>query len=386
MSRTQRCKSCELDLPFDRFSPDITRKTGFRETCKTCRNQQYRERAARKKALVADSMADPPEGYAIKGTSTLYDAEGNITQQWVKTDKERVSALQAQAEALETLASPYEGLAIPKPPPRHRLNSGACMVYPMGDPHCGLHAWAKETGAAFDLDIFRSNLYAAVDELVALAPATEVAIIGHVGDYYHADNSKNQTFKGTPLDIDSRHPKIIRIGLETYIRCVERALEKHKEVICVAVPGNHDTDSAAFMQIALDLYFSKEPRVTVLCKPGRFHYYKFGRNLFMFTHGDTCKLKELAGIMAADCKEWWAETDHRYCHTGHVHHRTIEELLGGVMVETHRTLASPDGWHTAQGYRSGRDMVAIRYDAEHGEDLRFTVSIGRIKDEIRKAR
>ena len=34
----------------------------------------------------ADMHNPAPEGFLVKGTSTLYDSEGNIKQQWVKTN------------------------------------------------------------------------------------------------------------------------------------------------------------------------------------------------------------------------------------------------------------------------------------------------------------
>ena len=42
-------------------------------------------RAAKRHGLIAESIAAPPEGYLIKGTSTLYGPEGDIKAQWVKT-------------------------------------------------------------------------------------------------------------------------------------------------------------------------------------------------------------------------------------------------------------------------------------------------------------
>ena len=41
---------------------------------------------AKVQMLVAGANASPPEGYKLKGTSTLYDEHGVARLQWVKTD------------------------------------------------------------------------------------------------------------------------------------------------------------------------------------------------------------------------------------------------------------------------------------------------------------
>lgn len=42
-----------------------------------------------------------PDGYAVKGTSTLVDKAGNIAMQWVKTDQDRVRQFEIMQEAIK---------------------------------------------------------------------------------------------------------------------------------------------------------------------------------------------------------------------------------------------------------------------------------------------
>jgi hypothetical protein len=79
--------------------------------------------------------------------------------------------------------------------------------------------------------------------------------------------------------------------------------------------------------------------------------------------------------MAADEPEAWGRTKHRYCYLGHVHHHDSKEYAGGI-VEYFRTLATRDAWHTAQGYRAGRDMCLIVHHKEFGEIERHRVDVG----------
>jgi hypothetical protein len=101
---------------------------------------------------------------------------------------------------------------------------------------------------------------------------------------------------------------------------------------------------------------------------------RFGQNLIGSTHGDGAKPADLPLLMAADRAEDWGKTSFRYWYTGHVHHRSAKEHPGCI-VESFRTLAAKDSWHTGQGYRAGRDMYAIVLDREHGEVERYRCDI-----------
>ena len=83
--------------------------------------------------------------------------------------------------------------------------------------------------------------------------------------------------------------------------------------------------------------------------------------------------------MAADRPKDWGETEFRYWYTGHIHRRSIDEISGGVTVETFRTLAPKDAWSASKGYRSGRDLNAIWLDKDFGEVLRTRVGIESIR-------
>ena len=129
----------------------------------------------------------------------------------------------------------------------------------------------------------------------------------------------------------------------------------------------------------LGAYYRDEPRVEILPTANKFNYVQHGRVAIGFTHGDTVKLNTLSEIMATDKPDLWAATDHRYWFTGHIHHTTKQELRGSV-VESFRTLASRDAWHTNSGYRSGRDMFCIVHDKQFGEVERYRCDIRRARN------
>lgn len=261
--------------------------------------------------------------------------------------------------------------------PRTKM-SDSITVYPMGDPHVGMYAWKKSTGEDFDCDIAERDLIAAMDDLVDRAHPTDTAAIIELGDFFHADSLFNQTTGGTPMDVDTRWPRVLEIGLKIMIRLIQRALEKHKRVKVIIAIGNHDTHSAIFLSIALRLAFEKNTRVEIFDTVNSFHYFEFGCNLFGVHHGDKVKKTNLPGVMAADQPEAWGRTTHRYWFTGHIHHVEAIEIIGTI-VRSYRTLASKDEWTHNKGYRSGRDMHALTFHKLFGETDDY-------RCDIRKAR
>ena len=277
-------------------------------------------------------------------------------------------------EALDEVAAEYKGTAKPvKAPPRN--NSDLLVCYPMGDPHVGLYAWREEAGEDFDCDIARSDLLAATSRLVEVAPPSERAIICNLGDFFHADNMQNRTARsGHPLDVDTRWPRVLRVGCQIMIDLIGLALRKHQKVEVINAIGNHDDHSSVMLSAFLEAFFHNEPRVHVYSTASKFHYVTHGKSLIGVTHGDTVKPVQLGGVMSADQPDAWGKSEHRYWLTGHIHHSSKMELPG-CTVESFRTLAAKDAWATAAGYRAGRDMYAIVYSKEFGEVERYRCDI-----------
>jgi hypothetical protein len=319
-----------------------------------------------------------PAGYEVRGVSTLYNADGQVSQQWVKSRLRDDDALQAMREAIEEVAAEYRGTAKPVRAPARNVSS-LMACYPMGDPHIGMLALAAEAGTDFDTKIARQDLLAAASRLVEVAPASERALVINLGDYFHADSLAQLTKSGHKLDVDTRWQKVLTIGCHLMVDLISLALQKHKTVEVINAIGNHDDHSSVMLSAFLEAWFHAEPRVVVHPTVAKFHYVEFGKCLIGVTHGDTVKHMALGELMASDRPEEWGRTLHRYWYTGHIHHTSKTELRG-VVVESFRTLAARDAWHTASGYRSGRDMYVIVLDAMHGEVERHRCDIRQVRD------
>jgi hypothetical protein len=315
-----------------------------------------------------------PEPFVVRGVSTLYNGDGQVAAQWVKSrlkDEDLFGQIKAFAEAL---AEDVRGKAKPVKAPKADKTDRFC-VYPMGDPHIGLYAWGAEAGEDVDLGIVSRDLRNATERLVDSCPATEHAVILNLGDYFHADNASNETSRSSnKLDVDTRWLKVMGIGAETMKACIETALQKHGHVTVRNNIGNHDDHSSQALSLILSAYYAKEPRVTVDTSPNPFWYYRFGKVLLASTHGHDVKPGDLLSIMAHDRPQDWGETDFRYWYLGHYHTQKVHEI-GSMLVEYFRTLVGKDAWTNAKGYRSGRDMNAIVHHAEYGQIERHRADI-----------
>jgi hypothetical protein len=340
--------------------------------------------AAKKKAAIQGYAPDfglthpVPSPFSVKGTSTLYDEDGKQVAQWVKTKVDDAQWQEALKEFVEFLVKDAKGLSPLCPVPKTALTD-LLAVYPFGDPHFGMYAWAQECGDDFDLATAERLTTGAVDSLVASAPPAATALLLLLGDVFHANDQTNQTpGHKHQLDVDSRYPKVILSGIKTFRHAILRAKEKHPMVHVWIKPGNHDPQSIYALIFALAAYFENDPRVRIEISPSKYSFMRFGKVLIGSTHGDTVKHPQLPGLMAADRPEDWGQTKHRYWYTGHVHHTSVSEFPG-VVCESFRTLAAKDAYAAGHGYRAGRDMRCIVHHKDHGEIARHRCDISMLE-------
>ncbi len=331
-------------------------------------------RAAQRGYAPDHDMTHPaPEGFLVKGTSTLYDLQsGEARMQWVKTATD--GSDDAIRAILDGLKDEVPSVA-PTAPPEHVLPA-LMASYPIGDHHIGMLAHRAETGENHDTTIGEKLLRGAMERLTNAAPACETALVAVLGDFLHIDGWAAVTpTSGNLLDADSRFYKLVRAALRSIRHAVACALQRHQQVHLSITIGNHDLSSAVWLMEALAMFYETEPRVQVDTSPSHFKYHRFGGNLIGMHHGHgrAAKPGDLPGIMACDRATDWGETLHRTWYTGHVHNRQFFEAPG-CSVESFRILPPADAYAANNGYRSQREMQAIIYHEEHGEIERHRVT------------
>lgn len=323
-----------------------------------------------------DMTRTVPEGYHVRGTSTLYDADGNPKLQWVKSNIDHERQAEMMREAIDAMCAD-----LPKVEPIAGpvfASDDLMAIYPLGDPHIGMLSWAEETGQDWDLSIAEHVFCTVFDRLVKTAPSCKEAVIINLGDYFHYDNMEGQTSRSKhSLDVDGRYAKMVKIGVKIMRQMINSALEHHQHVRVINAIGNHDDTGAIFLSVCLANIYENEPRVTIDQKPSPFHYIQFGKCMAIIHHGHTCKMDKIPGVMASDQPVMWGECDFRYGYMGHVHHDHTKEYPG-VTVESFRTLAGKDAYAAWNGYRAGQDSKCIVWHRNHGEVERHTVNISQL--------
>ncbi|MFZ9894798.1 MAG: hypothetical protein ACO3EL_06200, partial [Burkholderiaceae bacterium] len=219
----------------------------------------------------------------------------------------------------------------------------------------------------FDSTIAAADLRAAIDNLVDRSPLAETGMLVDVGDFMHANTSHNQTFGGTPVDVDTRFERVMEIAAGVMTYAIDKMLTKFRKVVVVVARGNHNPDAAVAIQKILAAYYRAEPRVEVLKTQGFFHYLEWGKWLIGIHHGDKVKAQKLPGIMARDMAEAWGRTRSRMWALGHFHHQEVLEL-DGCTVCKFGALPPPDGWHASMGYSSVQSMQMIVFRKEGGRE------------------
>lgn len=312
--------------------------------------------------------AAAPEGFRLKGTSTLYDGDGVARMQWVKTNADAALLEQAQRAALKALCAelkPEQPVKLISTP-----NTALATLYTLTDCHVGMLAWDKESGEDWDLHIAEDCLVNTFLQMIEAAPASAVGIVNQLGDFLHFDSMQPMTPTNHHiLDADSRYQKMVEVAVRILRRIITAAVAKHKKVIVQMKEGNHDPAGSVWLRVMFAQLYENNPRVTIDMSPNPYTIYQHGKTLLGFYHGHLVKKPQLPLLFAAQFAQEWGATAHRYIHTGHLHH-VEEKEHPGVKVIQHPTLAAKDAYAARGGWLSRRQATSMTYDLEKGEVAR----------------
>lgn len=324
-----------------------------------------------------DMIHTVPDGFIVRGVSTYYGHDGQPRGQWVKSQTD----MQYQAEKLVEWAEQRSEEFKPLPPiePVYGNFDDVMNTVVVGDHHIGMLAWGEETGGEnYNLKRAEQLLKASMQHNFGMMRPAKQACIMVLGDFLHYDGILAVTPTNRHiLDSDSRLDEMIDLGLDCIEWSINLALQTHENVHVMIEPGNHDESILRVFRSTFVRLFRDNLRVTIDDTKRNTHVYKFHNNMIGTTHGHGAQMKpqNLPLIFATDYYDIWGETEHRYIHTGHVHHKNVMEFPG-CQVETHGILAPADAYAANNGYRSKQRMEAITYHPQYGEYSRFTFNPG----------
>jgi len=363
----------------------IAKSTGVKEKSLKRSLQRLRRKAA-------DQGYDPDhdliypvsDPQVVAGSSILYrypkpDPEtGGPVLGWIKGKRNQEDVEQLVVDFVETFSDELAGVF--KAPPRTdtvALPENLRTFYFLGDPHLGMKALKLFTGEEdYDTDAAIADIKDAMDILIDRSIPSHRGVLVNLGDMFHADNFKPFTpASGHLLDTDGNMSYTIDHAAMMFKYIVEQMLKKHEEVEIVNIRGNHDEYTALMFNKLIQMMYRDEPRVIVPNNENKFYMCLFGTTFINIIHGDKIgnNTKWYQAITRLFSNEW-GNSLHRYAHKGHIHHSTVEEI-GGVIMESHNTLAAPDDYHHGAGYGSQRSASSITYDKDFGEVHRDRTSI-----------
>ena len=314
-------------------------------------------------------------GFEAKRVSTAYKEDGTVALQWVIQEPEKRHIREKMEAMVEGFRDDLSGLKEAVKQPK-TVDSDYLACYIIGDHHFGMLADAatKLDNDNWDVSIATKVLADAVNRLAVRVGNCETAILLNVGDFFHADSSKNETTAGTRVDVDTRIGKTFKLAGQLFQLLIDKLLVTHKKVVVINVRGNHDSDMACHLSSCLDILYQKEPRVNVLENYSKFLHYEWANNMFVFHHGDRIKHEQILQTVIKNLDSEWSAHKNRYCHLGHIHHHTAREV-GSMHFEHWGSLTATDQWHSDSGYGSERSMTAIVYHKQYGEDSRVKITV-----------
>jgi len=320
-----------------------------------------------------------PDGYHLKGTSTLYDEDGKAKLQWVKTSIDHQRQEEMMVEAIKAMAMdivPTPAMPIPAHTKEKLLN-----CYVITDYHLGAMCWGKETVADWDIAIAEQLLVDWFGAAIAQSPDANTGVFAQLGDFLHWDGHQAVTpTSGHVLDADTRFQKLVRVAISAIRRITAMLLLKHERVILLMAEGNHDLASSMWLRELFAALYSDEPRIEVITRPDPYYCIEHGKTSLFFHHGHKKKLEALETVFVSKFREIYGRTKHSYAHTGHLHHNVMLER-NTMQLEQHRTLAAPDSHASRGGWVSGRDAKVITYHKEHGDVGRIIISADMIESD-----
>lgn len=313
-----------------------------------------------------------PDGFGVKGTSTMIRADGSEVVRWVKSevDRDRMVALMEAAQAAFCEDLPR---AEPQPLDESKFYiEDQLALYPIFDLHIGAMAHKHECGENYDTSTAEKVLNRFFDYSVSVAPQSQKAVLLVGGDFLHSDGLDAVTpASGHVLDQDSRYAKLVYVAIRSLRRAVSLLLNNHAEVEVQVIEGNHDQAGMIWLRAALAAFYENEPRVFVDVSPAILHRTLWGKTMLGYTHGHTMKKPETRlAAMATDFRKEFGQCDYIYTHSGHWHHQAVTEHSLGID-EVHGQLGAKDAYAARGGWRSYRQAAVILYSKEYGEVGRF---------------
>jgi len=297
-----------------------------------------------------------------------FDKEGNVVREWVRSKADGFNTDDLIAALRKNKPTFKRKFAPPK-----TSNKNLMLEWCIADTHMGMHSWAKQTGANYNLKIAKELVQRASERIFSVFNDLEEIVLVLLGDNQHSDNRSNETERGhNKVDVDGRYPKAVDYTIETFCAAIDLALQHAQKVKVIVVFGNHDYHSAIWLQALLKFGYRNEKRVVINDSQHKMKFNQWGISFFGYHHGDTAPATRLVDQLLTHI------IDHdiigvrrKLLRKGHLHKEGKLYPPGltdhnGVTIEIMPTIAAPDAWSKDAAWASIRATKAQLFHKEFG--------------------
>jgi hypothetical protein len=272
----------------------------------------------------------------------------------------------------DTIEKDYGYLKQVKP----KLSKGNLLVVDPADVHLG--KLASFEGHKYNIDIAMHCAREGVQGIINMSKSFNISQIVFVigNDVLHIDNPKRTTTAGTPQDTDGMWWDMYNAGTVLY-REIVGWLKEIAPVHVIHCPANHANVLEYALAVNTNAHYNDDKDVTFDINMNHRKYFKWGKTLLGFSHGDGAKLNNYPQLMADESK-MWDSTKYRYFLLHHLHHhKKVNWNSGedhiGCTVQYLRSPSQPDRWHHDNGYVGVKRAVeGFVYTQEYGQCASFT--------------
>lgn len=316
-----------------------------------------------------------PPGWGMTKTTLQRRRDPESGEMIVVGDWPRGAPIQENTEGLlEYLKTRMPISPISKVPAAH-FDENIQLEWTIADLHFGMLSWRKETGEDYDIKIARNLLLDCASEVFSRVGHVKETVLVLMGDNFHTDFFEAKTERsGNVLDTDSRYPKMVNVGFDTYVSAIEICLQFSEKVKVIVLYGNHDQQLSSVLPTMFYAWFRNEPRVEIDRSPAKQHYNIWGCNATTYHHGDGTKKQRLCG----DFTRYLAEKGvpglkFFYAKQAHLHAEYVEDI-NGVIYEVVPSPVAHDQYAKASVFSHKRATVANLYHKSYGKLARIEIT------------
>ena len=234
------------------------------------------------------------------------------------------------------------------------LSSKTLLLFSLPDLHIGKRPFEEISNDVLEAT---ANLFDRID-----FTKKDYHILFVMGNDLLNTDSGYATTKGTPQFDYVEWAQSFKDAVILVKSIIEKLLE-YATLDIINVPGNHDFKRAFYVGQVIQEYY-KAGNVDADENPRK--YYKFGKNLFGFDHGEL-KFSEYPLLMVREKPIEYSQTENWEWFLGHQHTEKVDEIKGFKVRFLPSLTRHVDEWHVRNGYIGNkRSAMIYKYDYESG--------------------